>query len=116
MHINEFVDPTTPLVIGVDAGQNLRLSGIISGPVAAAVEKVGLGTLELSGPNTYEGVTKVSQGVLDVRVGGLGSSVSETIVLSGATLRLNPSPTAGTFSTVEPLTLNGTAREIAGPW
>jgi autotransporter-associated beta strand protein len=48
------------------------LSGIISGSAGTGIRKLGTGTLRLTGQNTYDGETNVSQGTLVVTT--LGSS------------------------------------------
>ena len=74
-------------------GNNLstEVSGTISG-TGASLEKVGTGTLNLSGANTYTGGTTVTAGTL----GGNGT-IGAVTVLSGATLA--PGASAGTFHT-----------------
>lgn len=76
------------LVVG---GNNLSttVSGVIAdscgcGPGSGSLEKVGAGTLILSGPNTYTGTTAVDGGVL--QVDGSISSLSQTTVNAGGTL------------------------------
>jgi len=68
-----------------------------------AFRKQGTGTVILSGPNTYSGVTEVLAGTLIAASDtALGGSAGGTIVSSGATLGLQ-----GGIITLEPLTLNG---------
>lgn len=64
-------------------GNNLGLSGIISG--AGSINKVGAGTLTLSGANTYSGPTNINAGSL-ILTGSLGSAATTTIA-SGAILQ-----------------------------
>src|SRR5262249_33167780 len=55
--------PTTYAVVApalVAEGNTLELAGVVSG--SAEIQKVGPGTLILSGPNTYTGVTLVEEG------------------------------------------------------
>ena len=68
-------------------GASTTFAGSISGN--AIVNKVGAGTLTLSGANTYSGATTVSEGGLAVN----GPLASATTVSSGAVLR-----GAGTFN------------------
>jgi fibronectin-binding autotransporter adhesin len=83
---------------------NLTVSVPISG--AFTLTKQGLGTLELSGNNSYTGTTTVSAGILNAAnntaLGGIGSA--GTTVASGATLNIND----GIFIDGEALSLNGT--------
>ncbi|MGC4017020.1 MAG: autotransporter-associated beta strand repeat-containing protein [Luteolibacter sp.] len=70
---------------------NTTLSGVISG--AFALNKVGAGTLTVTGLNTYSGATTVSGGTL----AGTGSATSVLGVNSGATVA--PGSGIGTFRT-----------------
>jgi autotransporter-associated beta strand protein len=67
------------VVSGVIADNNP--CGCTSGP--GSLEKVGSGTLTLSGINTYTGTTTVSGGFLDVE-GSIASSFLTTVVAGGA--------------------------------
>jgi outer membrane autotransporter protein len=68
-------DPT------IDTGSNTdTISGVISG--SGALDKIGSGTLILTGANTYSGPTDVQEGTLGLR----GSLASTVTVESGATL------------------------------
>jgi outer membrane autotransporter protein len=67
--------------VTVDTQSNtMTLSGPISG--TGGLDKIGAGTLMLTGASTYTGTTSVSEGVLNVN----GSLVSTVCVCSGATL------------------------------
>lgn len=88
----------------VDNGGSLVLSGVISGP--GNVEQGGLGTLTLSGSNTYTGATKVWAGNITVtNPSGLGSTTGNTVVLNDASLRLDL--TGDNLTIAEPLDLDG---------
>ncbi len=50
--------------LNFDATGTIRVSGVIQG--GGSVAKYGGGMVDLAGPNTYEGITGVSQGVLRV--------------------------------------------------
>jgi outer membrane autotransporter protein len=67
--------------VTVDTQSNtMTLSGPISG--TGGLDKIGSGTLMLTGASTYTGTTNVSEGVLNVN----GSLVSSVCVCSGGTL------------------------------
>ena len=57
-------------------GHSVTLSGVLSGP--GGLNKLGAGTAVLTGPNTYNGLTVVQQGVLE-----LGSSAQNVIFNQG---------------------------------
>jgi autotransporter-associated beta strand protein len=75
--------------VSAEAASTLELTGQISGDADAAVQKIGAGTLILSAANTFEGETIVAEGTLRVLDDlALGSAISGTELLSGATLEL----------------------------
>ena len=84
------------------------VSGVISnsGGSAAGLTKTGVGTLILTGTNTYNGTTTVSTGgVLNIQnADALGSTAAGTVVQSGAALQIQ----GGITTAAEPLTINGT--------
>ena len=84
----------------------LTVSGSVSAEDALpfTLTKVGDGTLVLSGSNTYDGVTTVSNGVLEIsNAKALGSTNGNTVVNcpSGGFLQLS-----GGITVAEPITLN----------
>ena len=94
------------------APADLTVSANISNSSGTAgLTKAGLGTLVLSGNNTFNGATTVSAGVLNVRSNtALGSSGSGTSVTALAALQLQ----GGITISGEPLTLNGTGIATEG--
>jgi len=92
---------------------DLTISGIISGGTGGSVTKNGLGTLLLSGLNTYPGATSITAGTLKLGIssaltagGPLGTGAGGTTVSSGAVLDANGYSLTGTYT--EAITLNGT--------
>jgi len=84
------------------SGSIIRGSGVTN---VVGVTKVGTGTQIFSGASTYEGVTNVNVGVLNIRNNtALGSTVRGTNVASGAALQIEGGIAVG----AEALTLNGT--------
>jgi hypothetical protein len=84
---------------GVNDGQT---AGVING---GAFTKSGSGTFVLAGSNTYNGLTTVSAGVLNIRnATATGTTAGGVTVASGAALQVEGGITVG----AEPLTLNST--------
>ncbi len=80
-------------------------SGVISETGGARpIQKIGVGTLNLTAANTYTGLTTISAGVLNIQTAtALGTVAAGTSVTSGAALQLQGGITVG----AEALTLNG---------
>jgi len=81
------IGPGNTLVVGSN-NLSAEMSGVIAdscgcGPGAGSLEKVGSGTLILSGTNVYTGTTAVNGGVLQVD-GSIASSVLTTVNAGGA--------------------------------
>jgi autotransporter-associated beta strand protein len=95
---------------------NLTNSGAISG--AGSLNKVGTGTLALSGNSSFSGATIISNGAVRVsNVNGLGATNGGTTVIAGAALEVDGGITIG----AEALTLSnngissgGALRSISG--
>jgi autotransporter-associated beta strand protein len=93
---------------------DLSISGVISG--GGEFIKSGAGTMQLSGSNTYTGITSVNEGTLKpgatggATAGPLGNPGVGTVISPGATLDLN----GITLIPEEPLTLNGTGISNGG--
>ena len=93
--------------VGTDPGSRLTLSGVVADESSgnASITKVGTGTLEFSGANTYRGTTTINEGVLVLSSNtalGLTGASSGTTVLDGAQLWLQTP-----LVTDEALILNG---------
>lgn len=93
---------TSSRAIQVDNGSaavDARLSGDISAPGSTAgLTKSGSGTLELTGNNTYSGVTVITSGALRVSTASALSSASN-LVLSGGVLELGAGDFTGSLGT-----------------
>jgi len=82
-------------------------AGVTSSGGNTGFSKLGDGTLNLSGANTYNGLTDISAGTLVAQnSSALGSSTSGTTVATGATLQLENNINI----TAESLTVTGTGR------
>ena len=84
------------------AATDFTISGIVS--TANGITKTGLGTIMLSGANTYSGATSINNGTLMLNNTAAFGTSSATTVGAGAVLDLN----GITLSTARALTLNGT--------
>ena len=80
--------------MATNAGDVLTLSGIISG--AYNITKTGLGTVVLSGNNSYSGTTTISAGTL--AISGTGSIASSSGVINNATLDITNATTGVTIT------------------
>jgi autotransporter-associated beta strand protein len=83
------------------AGFDVTLGGIVSGPSSAVWNKVGAGTLTLTGANTVAGGTTISAGTLSVTQNAAVGSGPVTVA-SPATLNY-----ASTTATARSYNLNG---------
>lgn len=75
-------------------GGNITLTGVISG--SGGMNKIGSGTLTLSGINTYAGATKVNAGTLALTGDGTISDSSSVTIAAGA--KLDTTAKTGTYS------------------
>ncbi len=84
---------------GAGAGYVATIASVLTG--TTGLEKTDLGTLILTGANTYTGNTAVTQGTLQIGNGGAGGSiVGDVAVASGATLAFDRSGTVSFGGTV----------------
>jgi filamentous hemagglutinin family protein len=93
-----------------ETGSNLNIAGVIDdGSGVGGFTKSGVGTLLLSGANSYDGTTVIEGGTARVsNVTALGSTAGSTVVGAGAALELAAS--VGN----EALDLSGTLRNYSG--
>lgn len=111
-----FLTSATAQAIGVGSGLSAGISGVIASDATTGLAKVGVGTLALSGANTYTGVTNVTAGSLLVNgnssgatgavtvqtggtLGGTGTVGGATTVQSGGAIRGGTAATTGTLTT-----------------
>jgi autotransporter-associated beta strand protein len=88
--------------VSVIQGATVPLTGAIGG--TGGLQKMGGGTLVLSGANDYAGRTTVSEGILNIRhASALGGTGNGTFVNPGAALQLEGAVNVA----AEPLTLSG---------
>ena len=105
--LGDGVDNATPVEIASNTTQiqvttgTATQSGIVSEDAAGRpLEKIGDGTLILSGANTYTGTTTVSAGTLALANAGAVSNGASTLVASGTTLRLDTAANVGALGNV----------------
>jgi len=95
--------------LSASAGGTLTISGnISSGHALAGIEKIGAGTVSLSGANSYTGSTTITTGTLTAAADALagtsgitvatGATLSAVNFNSGATLTLSGTTSAGTIT------------------
>ena len=93
-------------VVNTGLDHNLLFNGVIAGGNTTdySFTKNGVGTMTLSGLNTYDVVTTVSNGTLEItNKDGFGTTSAGTVVENGATARLNLAKQASG----ESFTING---------
>src|SRR5262249_37897368 len=91
-------------LVTLDGGGNLSISGKLMG--AGGLNKIGSGTLTMSGNNTYSGLTTINNGTLNVQNSlALGASTAGTQINNPGVLQLQ----GGIAIQSEPLSLNSSA-------
>ena len=106
---------TKAKVFDLGANHNLHIAGVITGGNTTdySFTKQGTGTLTLSGINTYDIVTTVSAGTLEItQKEALGSTTAGTVVQDGATVRL--SFASNSDATEDAFTISGAGHGGAG--
>jgi autotransporter-associated beta strand protein len=93
----------------LDAANVMSISGDISG--VGSINKVGTSSASLSGNNSYDGVTTVSAGVLNIsHANGLGTTAGNTTVASASALRVS----GGAVVAAESVTVAGPGSDFFG--
>ncbi len=108
---------TAPIILGgfalgVDGTANTTISGAISG--TGQLNKAGLGTLLLSGTNTFNGPTTVTAGILQLQNGAAIADTSAVIVTAPGSLDLLTSETIGSLAGSGNTTLNANTLTTGG--
>ncbi|MCX6222965.1 MAG: autotransporter-associated beta strand repeat-containing protein [Bacteroidia bacterium] len=109
------LDGTRTFTVADDgtAATDLTISGVMSLGTGTGwgITKAGLGTLVLSGTNTYTGTTTVGAGIVDIQnSSALGTTAGVTTVSANASVQVD-----GTgLSIAEPITLNNSSGISSG--
>ena len=82
------------------------LSGVIGG--VGGLTKNGLGTLTLSGVNTYDGATTVNDGILELQNGAALNNANAVTVNTPGVLEVDDAETIGSLAGAGNVTLNNT--------
>ena len=103
---------TATLTIGNSTNADSTYAGTIKNGASGtlAINKTGLGTLNLSGANTYTGTTNLNQGKIILSGGSLAGAVS---IANGSTLAASASATVGSLSLVTGATLDLTSAGLS---
>lgn len=112
--IGNDTDLQADLDINVDPGATGTHAGDIASTGVFGIDKIGAGTLVLSGTNTYTGATNANAGTLGAGAENAFSASSAHVIAAGAVLDLNDfSQTIGSLAGAGDVTL-GTATLTAG--
>jgi hypothetical protein len=105
-------------IIQIDGSGGITISSIISGSNPVTKQGSGSGILQLTGANTYIGLTTVSAGTLQLnRTGGTTIPTTNNVSITGGTLRVSTNQTLNnltlssgtlTLDAGVTLTINGT--------
>lgn len=87
-------------IVSADTGGTFTLSGVISGTAAAGVTKEGAGTVALTGANTYNSVTTVNAGALQVGNSGIGQTGTGDVTVNSGSIVLGSGIVRGTNFTL----------------
>ena len=101
---NVFIKSGGVTINGANTNSIHIRQNLLSGGGSGGLTKVGPGTLQLDGVNTYTGTTLISSGAL----GGIGTIVGPVVIADGATLIPGGAGNIGTL-TVNNITLNAGA-------
>ncbi len=100
------------------ANTNTLFSGSISGAATSSFFKTGNGTLTLTGNSSYDAMTNISFGVINIRSNtALGSAFGATAINTGAALELQGNITVSgenLYMSGTGVSNNGALRNIAG--
>ncbi|MFT3787850.1 MAG: autotransporter-associated beta strand repeat-containing protein [Tepidisphaeraceae bacterium] len=95
------------------AATTLSYNGVVAG--GGSLNKVGTGTLQLGGANTFTGATIVTAGRLQLASPtALGATSAGSIVTNGATMELFGSSSGLSYTSPEPLMVAGIGTSGAG--
>ncbi|MHA7775783.1 autotransporter-associated beta strand repeat-containing protein [Roseibium sp. M-1] len=81
---------TSASFVNVNNGVSVEISSVLTGASGIGLDKIGAGTLVLTGNNTYDGVTTIGGGTLQLGNGGNSGSIAGDVVNTG-TLTFNRS-------------------------
>jgi autotransporter-associated beta strand protein len=106
--VNNNVSLVAGALVGVASDKTNTLSGVVSG--ASVLNKVGAGTLVLTGANTFTGGATVTAGTLQLGAANALPGISGTLTTSGGTLDLGgyTVTTTGTLAANSGSVTNGT--------
>jgi autotransporter-associated beta strand protein len=114
-----FAVPTTVAVgDSTSATIDLALSAIIAGLQGATFTKTGLGTLDLSGANTYQGRTSLGGGTVRINsianIGGGASALGAPGTIADGTIDIGSGATSATLQYVGPAATTDRVLNLAG--